>query len=223
MKRMFIIMITILFLLCFYGCDIPKKEKEGFEVGFDEARNDWRASAFVTGMKSDKRIFNIDEVYIDFYFGMLNASKHINKPNYQNDNKKFIGIVAYFYIRGYEKTGRERFEDYKNIEGHYLIKEYEWEELIVKEKEAVYTSGFLALTGKTEFGYHETFKIPKEMFEYTDENEGKINFGIASVIKFIEKEKTYYGYEDLGTTSDTCIMFARINDNQIKILNDLYY
>ena len=119
------------------GCN--KKEKSHFEMGFDfKIPVDNGQSSFLVGVKSDKRVFDNNDVTMDFYFGY--KQNHKCPPDECADetngkNYKFICDATYLYvIDDYVNNKIVKFNDYKNIDGFHLIKEYSKEEFLTEEK-----------------------------------------------------------------------------------------
>ena len=229
MKKYSIFLIVIL-LTCLIGCN--KKEESYFEMGFDfKIPEDRGGCPFLTGVKSDKRVFDTNDVTMDFYFGYKQNHKcppdeWIDETN--GKDYKFICYATYFYVNGdVMKNYIDSFDDYKNIEGFHLIKEYSKEEFITEEKKATYHQNdfFSLLPGKIEFNYYETLTIPSYLFDsYEDwETEKFIYFGIFEVIQDIETGKYIFYHNSTGTRFRFYLnlKFEIQENNTIKILNGL--
>ena len=223
MKKYSIFIILIL-LLCLIGCN--KKEQSDFEIGFDsKIPGDRTRSPFLTGVKSDKRVFDKNDVTMDFYFGY--EDNYECPPDVWNDGQfKFICFATYFYVNGEViKNHIGSFKDYKNIEGFHLIREYSKEELLTKDKEVIYyPNKIFLLPGKTEFNYYETLTIPSYLFDsYEDwETERYIYFGVFEVIQDLETGE-YWFLHELGSYFSRYLKlkFEIQENNKIKILSGL--
>ena len=205
MKKSFLLSLLIIITAFLYGCNL-----NSFETGFETTifSND---GLFVTGAKSEKRLFNIDEVELDFYFGSHSIPMH---PDEINSSNELVGICAYFYSPKYEDNYSSFHDIYsKSIEDFYLIKKYEWEDLITKENQVKLKRKSLFRAEKI-YNYHETFKIPSEMFS---DEKGVVLFFVAGVWRNSVSEEYYLNDGDIGTGSITFIYYEKINESKIKI------
>ena len=229
MKKIYSIILLLLLLMCLTGCD--EKEDPSFEMGFNfkipGSRSD---SRFLTGVKSDKRIFDKNYVTLDFYFGYPENYECPPDEWYSDwtgKNYKFICYATYFYVRGDVVNNYiDRFDDYKNIEGFYLIREYSKEEFLTEDKVATFTPNkfFSLLQGKTEFNYYETLTIPSYLFDsYEDWEIKNIYFGLFEVIQDLETRMYIFYNEQSGVYFDRHLKlkYEIKENNKIKILNGL--
>ncbi len=107
---------------------------------------------------------------MDFYFGY--EKNYECQPDEWTDewngkDYKYICNATYFYVNGdVVKNYIRNFDDYKNIEGFHLNKEYSKEEFLTEDKKATYyRNKYLFLfPGKVEFNYYETLTIPSYLF-----------------------------------------------------------
>ena len=229
MKKYSIFLILIL-LLCLTGCN--KKEQPHFEIGFEsKIPGNEGDCPFLTGVKSDKRVFDKNDVTMDFYFGY--EKNYECQPDEWTDewngkDYKYICNATYFYVNGdVVKNYIRNFDDYKNIEGFHLIKEYSREEFLTEDKKATYyRNKYLFLfPGKVEFNYYETLTIPSYLFDsYEDwETERYIYFGVFEVIQELETGKYFFYHNQSGVRFDNYLhlKYEIQKNNTIKILSGL--
>ena len=226
MKKFYSIFLLLILLMCLIGCD--EKEDPNFEMGFDsKIPGDKGHSSFLTGVKSDKRIFDKNDVTLDFYFGYPKNYK-CPPDEWYDGQFKFICYATYFYVNGEVVNNYiGSFKDYKNIEGFHLIREYSKEEFLVEEKKAVYyPSKIFMFSGKVEFNYYETLTIPSYLFDSYDDvpYEKLIYFGVFEVIQNLETGEYWFLDNPSGTffIRRLKLKFEKKDNNKIKILNGLY-
>lgn len=214
--------ITLIILIGIIRCKLDKLNKPPvtYEDGFDRRLPDSRdvRSYFLTAVKSDTRIFDVNDVTLDFYMGhLLNVTDH----GYFSENEKYkcISICTYFYIESeIFQSDYLRFADYKKIEGFHLIKEYSLEEFFTIDKKVkVERNKFKIFSEKISFNYFETITIPSYLFDQCVNDEIIIYFGIFKIIQ--NKETGEYIFDGSLYGDDLkhylIMYFEKTSDNKI--------
>ncbi len=121
-KSMSIICLLFVSCLVFSSCSKPS----GLNIGFDGRMGQLPEVYF--GVKSDKTEFDIDDVTLNFSYGdgsVSDVGDYVGGDN--GEDCPIVCIAAYFFNAKYQDTvtnfGEARFEDYKEIEGLYFVKE----------------------------------------------------------------------------------------------------
>ncbi|MBQ7343807.1 MAG: hypothetical protein IJW53_03465 [Clostridia bacterium] len=121
-KTVCAICLLLIFCLVFSSCYTPA----GIKIGFD---GKWGLLPEVYfGVKSDNTEFPIDDVTLDFSYGNGAASGVGGFVGGDNgEDCPIVCVAVYFFNAKYQDTaagyGEARFEDYKEIEGLYFVKE----------------------------------------------------------------------------------------------------
>ena len=204
LKSMLLLLLTLCLLLT--GCGSLVEEK-GFMIGFVTNRG----GAIELGAKSVTDTFNKVDVSFDLYYGFYNKDR-INNNNeklfsYQQLDEKIIFVI---YISDvdynestYVNTGTI-IEDYKNIDGYYLVKEISGEEVLSGEY------GYIITSQKVKYDYNEKIIIPSELFKF---NKGIIRIKIQS-FRIPEKENENYL---ASYTAEIMLKYEVIDNDTIKI------
>ncbi len=132
---------------------VDRALKKGFEIKYDVCLPS--IEPLPAGYTSEHCIFDIDNVTMDFYYGFVWALK----------NKSFPSFNIYF-SNGFS------FFLHTNTNKLCLVKEVE-EEFISEKYMCTEISTGNSNMHKVEYNYHETFKIPKDVFT---EEKGTIYF-----------------------------------------------
>ena len=209
MKKILAFGIALAILFSLVGCKTPKPDK--IDIGFG-GRDTRRIGDFLCGAKSDILIFDVDNIEIDFYFG-FNTDRPIELRSVSEGYER-VGIVAYFYNNNWRAGGAFFGEhlDYRNIEDTYFIKEYSEEEFFTEKYAAKYISKGLG-RGSTTFNYHETFKVPKEIFDIKSYS---FYFYVVDIWR-TEEGKYIIGHR--LSPNPIQLHYGDIVDGQIKILD----
>ena len=154
-----IILLTIVFPLA--GCS----EKESFSMGFGHSAF---SIVLKLGVRSDTDVFNIDDVTLDFYYGIFDADRYKNGENpriyYTSTDWENEKIIFSLYACEYEHNGSilssNEFDDYKQIDNQYLLKEIPEEEAFSEE----YSYRMSTCRGVIYNHHGENLKLPKELF-----------------------------------------------------------
>lgn len=161
-------------------------------------------------VKSTKTKFEVDKVNLDFQYG---HSDKLGGNISENEDFEFIGFALYFcdakyYNKNaftvYNITEEYIFEDYRNLEGFYLVKELSNDEFNSDDYWAKRT-----LFSADEFHHRETMTVPKEVFE---RKKGSVVF----MVKMVYYMKEYNGYV-LDYRGAVHFNYDFINENTVRI------
>ena len=203
MKRKSITIMLVLVMLAsmLTGCtaDIDGEYK-GYSNGFNY--NDHRLkSSVMCAARSEKTEFDVDDVTLDFYFGWW--ERQPSDPSYPGI-KSLLGYALYFCNEQIETKTNINTEDYKNIPGHYFIKEIPTDEFNSDK----YSISMKKSIGRV-FKQSESFTVPKELF---DQKRGTILFSFHTVILLLENSQ-FYNYREEYIR----IEYEFIDDNTVRI------
>ena len=193
-------------LLCFSiaSCSNP----EGLNMGF---KGKWIGTLpdVHFGIQSDKTEFDISNVTLDFSYGdgrIGEVGGYIG--NYvegadEIEDCPIVCVAVYFYNSRYGDTlGEARFEDYKNIEGLYFVKEISLDDY--NENYDVENNIF-----GSKYEHTETLTIPQETFELTT---GFVCIGVYA-IAYIPSQNLYR----IADGADKGLKYEILDDGKVKI------
>ena len=193
-------------LLCFSmaSCSNP----EGLNMGF---KGKWIGTLpdVHFGIQSDKTEFDISNVTLDFSYGdgrIGEVGGYIG--NYvegadEIEDCPIVCVAVYFYNSRYGDTlGEARFEDYKNIEGLYFVKEISLDDY--NENYDVENNFF-----GSKYEHTETLTIPQETFELTT---GFVCIGVYA-IAYIPSQNLYR----IADGADKGLKYEILDDGKVKI------
>jgi hypothetical protein len=184
------------------GCWLfkPAQPKEGIEKGFSygTALGGYIAAA----AKSEKNEFNIDDVTLDFYYG------HYNGLATPTDKSRYEEICVAVYFSLSENT-YSSFDDYRDIEDFYFVKEIPIEEFIANY---TVTSKAGLLGGRRTFSRSEQFTLPLSFINDCLENTRKtatpvFNFYVGAVIYDRQENQYRFVQQKQGTYDSALISF----------------
>jgi hypothetical protein len=191
---------VIVAMAIFTGC--PAKTEDGFEVGFVIPVS--HVATIVTAARSDKRVFDVDDATFDLYYGGYTL---ITEDTTEDD----ILVVAIYFLNAEYYPPNEDFhklffEDYRDIEGFYLIKEIGAREFNSRYKVSYEKRRFV-------FAHKEAFTVPRDIFKGTS---GEFSFIVAQVVFDAENNKQTFLPFTLMVKSGglSCVMFT------YKLLDD---
>lgn len=180
MKKCFIVICLLLvFCFVFLSCSEPS----GLNIGFDGRMG--RLPEVYFGVKSDKKEFDIDDVTLEFSYGDGTASDvggYVGGDN--GEDCPIVCIAVYFFNAKYQDTvtnfGDVRFEDYKEIDGLYFVKEISLDD---------YNENYDVKNGfwGCKYEHTEVLTIPEEVMELTT---GYACLGVFQ-IAYIPSENLY--------------------------------
>lgn len=190
-------------LISLQGCSFLRKlqtpiEEKGISIGFQYEN---RKGSLITAIKSDKKVFDIDDVTLDFYYGG-------HTRGYSQCN-----LVALYFISG-DKFDSD-VDDYKSVDGYYFIKEMtidefesgpfdieqRWSPKQKDEKNNIY------------FHYIDTLTIPQDMFL---EPTGIVSFCIAH-IALNEEGNSKYKLILSGGASGQRLYYSKNDDGTVEL------
>ena len=200
-----IVLLTIVFLLV--GCG----KKESFSMGFGHGVV---STSVKLGVRSNTDVFDVDEVYFDFYYGIFDADRYKNGENpkeyYTVTDRENPKIVLALYVCEYEYNGNiishNEFEDYKEIDNQYLLKEISDEEAFSEE----YSYRMSTFRGVIYNHHGENLKLPKELFTK--------DYGMLQLL-FIsfEKPSAEGGLYLKGRGVTHALHYEKIDEDTVKI------
>ena len=199
-----LLLVVICSLISLQGCsffakvDTPTEEK-GISIGFQYENSQ---GSLITAVKSDKKVFDIDDVTLDFYYGGIASHTYYNS-------------VALYFISGRNNYFTEvAVADYKDIEGCIFIKEmtigeFESEPFDIeirwspKNKDKKY---------ELYFHYVDTLTVPKEVFS---EQTGEFYFILA--LTRTNKENNLIEVYNSGRASCQMITYIKNDDGTVEL------
>ena len=214
--------ITLIILIGIIRCKLDKLNKPSvtYEDGFDRRLPESDAhSIFLTAVKSDTRIFEVNDVTLDFYMG--HKKMDLSNIDFDYDQFKFISVATYFYVE--EEVFNKKittFDDYKNIVGFHLIKEYSLNEFFIEEKKVnIERNKFKIFSEKINFNYYETITIPSYLFDYCENDEKIIYLGIFIVFQDNITGEYFFDIKPFGDYYNFYLklVFNKTNDNKIVL------
>jgi hypothetical protein len=154
------LMLTVVVLAtALTGCRLFKTPKEtGLQIGFiTPSYADYTPNGIIVGIKSGNTEFYLNDITLSFYYGLLRVK--ISEP-YGNEKERYEKFIAVYFIKGeYANKLSSTFDDYKNIEGFYHIKDIPLEEFNSSVYEVKSSSR------PSSFAHVEQMTIPREFIE----------------------------------------------------------
>lgn len=202
---------NIIFLVCLIvvSCIVSTScsDLSGLNIGFGGRMG--RLPEVYFGVNSDKTVFDIDNVTLDFSYGdgsIGEVGGYIG--NYIEGDDSFekcpiVCVAVYFYNSKYgDVLGEACFEDYKKIEGMQYVKEISLDDY--NEDYDVENTLF-----GCKYEHTETLTVPQEVLELTT---GYFCFGVYE-IAYIPSQNLYRiaggGYQALK--------YEKLGDDTVKI------
>ena len=204
-KLVSIICLSLLLCLVLSSCT----EKSGINIGFDGIRIGRQPDVYF-GVKSDKTEFDINDVTLEFSYGNGSSSEaggYIG--NYVEGDDMFeecpiTCIAVYFFNSKYSDTVFDiHFDDHKNIEGLYFVKEISLADY--NENYDVENNIF-----GTEYEHSEVLTIPNEAMEKTT---GYVCFGVFEVAYVPSEDRYCFG----GHCGYQALEYEKLDDNTVRI------
>lgn len=199
-----ILLVVICALICLQGCDFLRKlqtpiEEKGISIGFQYEN---RKGSLVTAIKSDKKVFDIDDVTLDFYYGGLT-----------NGYPQCNSVALYFSSDGASYI--RDVDDYKNIDNCYFIKEMTIDEYELGPFDIEQRWGPKKENEKYNLYFHfvETLTIPKEMFS---EQTGEVSFFVAHIVLNTDGNSKYELIVS-GAASEQRLYYSKNDDGTVEL------
>ena len=194
LKKLLTLVITLYMLFSLTACsaDIDGRHK-GLSIGFNYTGP--RYYGIMSAVRSDKQVFDIDNVTLDLYFGWFGPDLS------EIENGNYFHIA--FYITTSD-TGHwiDPQQDYHNVENQYFITE------VLEFDTKVFAASQTRRTGKI-FNYSEKITIPKEAFK----NQVGVLELYTQIIELSNENNLYYfDYKSSGTVK---IAYTFIDDNTV--------
>jgi hypothetical protein len=199
-----LVLMVVVFATILTGCCwlFKKPEETGLQIGFEPTLY----NGIVTGVKSENTDFDLDDITLDFYYGLWRHE--ISKPS---DEEKYEAFIAVYFIKGgYQSSLTSTFDEYKNIEGFYFVKDIPLEEFNSS------TYKINAPKTPSRFGYSEQITIPREFIESLEYN--YFYFTVQTVI-FDQQENKYQFDSSINhyNANAVCINCKVIEDNKLQL------
>ena len=172
-----ITLILLILSLVLTGCS------KGYSVGFG-SQHSYEAIEFA--VKSDTKIFPINDVTFELYFSLFNIKDYDGARNsYTSSEESHRPIIFCLYVCD-EKAETPIWGDHLDsldIEGHYLLRAFSEDEAFTEE---------YAMTWhwyRDTYNHHEKVTIPPEVFV---EDAGTFEIWILSFHEPVEEGEDYY-------------------------------
>lgn len=198
-----LLLVVMCSLISLQGCSFLRKlhtpsEEKGINVGFQYEN---RKGSLITAIKSDKKIFDIDDVTLDFYYGG-------HTSGYSQCNS----VALYFSSNGLFDF---YVDDYKNVEGCYFIKEMTRDEFESEpfDIEIRWSPKHKDKKYEAYFHYVNTWTIPQELFS---EQTGRVTFFIAH-IALNEEDDSKYKLIISGAASAQSLYYSKNDDGTVEL------
>ncbi len=199
-----ILLVVICVLISLQGCGFLSRwrtptEEEGISIGFQYENSQ---GSLVTAIKSDKKVFEIDDVTLDFYYGGI-ASDSLSDS------------VALYFISGRNNLFTDLIvDDYKNIDGCYFIKEMTIEEYESGPFDIEQRWGPKQKNEKNTVYFHfvDTLTVPKEVFS---ESQGEFYF-IAAYLR-TNKENNLAEVHNPRGANRQILYYTKMEDGYVEL------
>lgn len=204
MKLCTLLLVVILNLMFVSSCDMRYHPTKAYESG--ETHGDYnggRRPFSVIAIKSDMNIFDVNEVNIEIYIGLLRQEDIDKGVNFSDEIISInLSCVSFEYIINEDKKSREI-----SILQEIDLKDKLMEESILKNYTFRITEGH----HKIEYNYCEKINIPKDIFE-KEIGEFCIGFKYSKYDDFELKNFVYTEYRALIHFN-----YQKLDENTVQI------
>ena len=158
MKKVFLVFMSVIFIMCLVGCKIEEKTELHF---YTKPHVNYHSAEIIYELYGDPTkiidgfYFEKDDIVLNIKYGWNEEKIEYSFANVEIDNYKLICFVSYICLERYR--GYNPCDDYKNFDKSILIEEI--------DKEV-----FLSDYYKANFGKSNFFKSEPPIF--SEENEG---------------------------------------------------
>lgn len=198
---MFIIIVTMPFLLM--GCD-RNNTVESDPLSFGFHHDPYDGKLIFSGIKADRKEFDVDDVELDFYYAISSIQDEAMKRHiYFDEDDEYGSYTQHCYIsiiwivsnaaviknlyrslssNNYYKT----YDEILNIENTHVLKELTREEILTNDYTAEYDSS------KIIYKKREKIKIPLDIIQMLDRNDPDtktIRIMPLTIVKVCGKDK----------------------------------
>lgn len=165
--------------------------------------------SIILGAEAETNVFSKDDVSFKLYYGFFDKNDDEDSHNYSYTLEETDSVIFAMYIceRQYmfDISNNQEYEDYKNIENHYFVKQLSDEEAF--SDEYGYSMDFI---NGVSYSHSETINIPEQFF-LNDSSSFMIQW-----VSFIEPK------EEDGVYLSTNVGYLRLHydimaDGQVKI------
>jgi hypothetical protein len=203
-----LVLTAVVFMTMLTGCEwlFGKPEETGLKIGFKTPRY----NGIVIGIESENTEFDMDDITLNFYYGLWRTKLY--EPS---DDESYEAFIAVYFIKGgYQDNLKSTFDDYRDIEGFYYMKNIPLEEF----NSDAYKINSPRTPSK--YAHSEQITIPKEFIESLDRN---IFYFTVQIVVF-DKEENKYKFSYQTTNEDdkinTLWIEYKVLENNKKQLSD---
>lgn len=163
---------------------------------------------------AEKTQYNIDEVYLDYYYGHITGIDNFIEAREESGLYTFVSVALYFQ----EYSPQEKYifsasaqsvEDYKNIEGAYFLKEFSYLEFYSENYQVKRRKNIETFNNVLTYSHNERIKVPPQIF-----NGGKQGFVFFLCGVYLVKETGEYSFGAIGALET---YFEKIETNTVKL------
>lgn len=163
---------------------------------------------------AEKTQYNIDEVYLDYYFGHITGIDNYIEAMEESGLYTFVSVALYFQ----EYSAQEKYifsasspgvEDYKNIEGAYFLKEFSYSEFYSEKYQVKRRKNIETFNNVLTYNHNERIKVPPQIFN--GEKQGFVFF-LCGV--YLVKETGEYSFGAIGALET---YFEKTETNTVKL------
>ena len=178
MKKVFLVFICLMFIMCLVGCKIEEKTELHF---YTRPHTNYQKADIIYEMYGDPTkiingfYFEKNDIVLNIKYGWNEERIELLLNNVDNKQYELICFASYIYLE--RKPSNPLCDDYKNFENSILIEEI--------DKEV-----FLSDYYKANFGESNFFKSEPPIF--SEENEGIKLQLTPEYIKWIEESTEHY-------------------------------
>ena len=204
---------VLILLLCSVllgGCH----QKQQFEFGDFSYKH--RYEPVMMGLKSSTDTFPIDDVSLDFYFGLFpvhdrTPKNYYAKSHIENGNGE-VFFAVYINANADDSIVPEAtYQDYSKLENYYFLKEISEEDAFSE----AYSFSMDFWSGVT-YQHHESITIPKAVFSEGMMTEKRGEFEIVMIAwQPIKEDGTYY----LSYRREMRVLYSVSDQGNIKLFD----
>ncbi|MDR3263424.1 MAG: hypothetical protein LBT30_03860 [Clostridiales bacterium] len=186
------------------GC--PRKTINGLQIGFKAPRY----NSISVGIKSENIEFDLDDITLNFYYGFRRV-----KVSELSDRKRYEQFIVLYFVRGeyVNNAVSALYDDYKNIEGFYFVKEIPLEEF---NSSAYEVKNHNRPSG---FAHSEQITVNREIIDSSTRS----YFYFAVQVVIFDKQENKYEFSDQTSrinnryANAVCIYSKVLDDNKVQL------
>ena len=156
-KLLMVVLVTILMMGGIAGCSSDQK------LGMEMFAN----LSIRYSVTSNGTSFDVDDVTLDFYYGLGSTSYYGLNPFYRTDPASYFCHFALTFYDGqyYSENSPKVENDYHDLEGYYFIRTLSHDVFTSDDYFCWYEWSFKSLSKQIVFNHHEMLTVPREVFE----------------------------------------------------------